>query len=183
MSVRLAQCGPVERRIKQRAMDARRRIANAVPKQLAAPAKAPPFRIVLPPTLDEIKAKYRIIQWPLERNFDAHIKAWHRREVEGASLEELRGEFIAICDEPWIEIVSSRRQRSIVHWRQAYMEAAKRHTTHSLVKIGRFVGGKDHTTVLHAANAVQQAVEAGRVKTITSPSGYVFHLRLPEARQ
>jgi len=51
------------------------------------------------------------------------------------------------------EIMSNRRYRPIVLARQAIMYWACRRTLRSLPEIGRALGGRDHTTVLHAKHA------------------------------
>ncbi len=52
------------------------------------------------------------------------------------------------------DILSQRRQRSIVWPRQIGMYLAKQLTQRSLPEIGRRFGGRDHTTVLHAIRKI-----------------------------
>jgi len=54
------------------------------------------------------------------------------------------------------ELLSSRRNRSIVRPRQIGMYLAKNLTQRSLPEIGRRFGNRDHTTVLHAIRKVEQ---------------------------
>lgn len=58
------------------------------------------------------------------------------------------------------EILSSRRDASIVRPRQVAMYLSKILTTRSLPEIGRRIGGKDHTTVLHAVRKIEGLIEA-----------------------
>ncbi|MBO6901388.1 MAG: hypothetical protein JJ864_08580 [Rhizobiaceae bacterium] len=61
------------------------------------------------------------------------------------------------------EIHSSRRSMRVVLARQAFMYWARRLTSRSLPEIGRFVGGRDHTTVLHASRVYpDKRAERGR---------------------
>jgi chromosomal replication initiator protein len=53
------------------------------------------------------------------------------------------------------DLLSSRRNRSIVRPRQIGMYLAKSLTSRSLPEIGRRFGGRDHTTVLHAIRKVE----------------------------
>ena len=53
------------------------------------------------------------------------------------------------------EIVSERRDRSVLRARQTAIYLAHRHTTHSLMEIGRRVGNRDHTVVLHAIRKIE----------------------------
>lgn len=55
-----------------------------------------------------------------------------------------------------IELRSNRRRRDIVMARQAVMYWAYRLTTCSLPEIGRILGGRDHTTCLHATRVYPQ---------------------------
>jgi chromosomal replication initiator protein len=54
------------------------------------------------------------------------------------------------------DLLSSRRNRSIVRPRQIGMYLAKSLTSRSLPEIGRRFGNRDHTTVLHAIRKVEQ---------------------------
>ncbi|MBS0197466.1 MAG: chromosomal replication initiator protein DnaA [Planctomycetes bacterium] len=53
------------------------------------------------------------------------------------------------------ELQSKGRQRSIALPRQVCMYLARRCTRHSLEEIGGFFGGRDHTTVMHAVETVE----------------------------
>jgi chromosomal replication initiator protein len=58
------------------------------------------------------------------------------------------------------DLLSSRRNRSIVRPRQIGMYLAKTLTARSLPEIGRRFGGRDHTTVLHAIRKVEELLRA-----------------------
>lgn len=63
------------------------------------------------------------------------------------------------------DLISQRRQRSVVRPRQMAMALAKELTEHSLPEIGDGFGGRDHTTVLHACRVVRKLVETdGRAR-------------------
>lgn len=53
------------------------------------------------------------------------------------------------------DLLSKRRNRSVTRPRQMAMALAKELTNHSLPEIGDAFGGRDHTTVLHAARKIQ----------------------------
>ena len=61
------------------------------------------------------------------------------------------------------DIVSSRRNRSIVRPRQISMYLAKTLTDRSFPEIGRRFGGRDHTTVLHAVRKIEGLIKEDRV--------------------
>jgi chromosomal replication initiator protein len=58
-----------------------------------------------------------------------------------------------------VDLQSKKRSRSVAHPRQVCMWLARRLTDHSLVEIGGYFGGRDHTTVLYALEKVDR--EAG----------------------
>lgn len=57
-----------------------------------------------------------------------------------------------------IDMVSARRTRKIVLPRQITMYLAREMTTASLPRIGRLIGNKDHTTVLHGCQKIAALV-------------------------
>lgn len=58
------------------------------------------------------------------------------------------------------DLQSKGRQRSIALPRQVCMFLARRCTRHSLEEIGGFFGGRDHTTVMHAVETVENRTKA-----------------------
>lgn len=58
-----------------------------------------------------------------------------------------------------IDVVSSRRAIAIVRPRHIIMYLARQMTTRSLPEIGRLLGGKDHTTVLHGHWKISELVK------------------------
>ncbi|TFG48738.1 MAG: chromosomal replication initiator protein DnaA [Candidatus Brocadiia bacterium] len=57
------------------------------------------------------------------------------------------------------DIQSKKRSQSITEPRQICMYLARNLTNHSLEEIGGHLGGRDHTTVMHACGKIGQAVE------------------------
>jgi chromosomal replication initiator protein len=53
-----------------------------------------------------------------------------------------------------LDLQSRRRSQSIAFPRQIAMFLSRRHTNHSLVEIGAYFGGRDHTTVLYAIDKI-----------------------------
>jgi len=51
------------------------------------------------------------------------------------------------------------RKRAVVQARQLSMFLAKQFTNQSLKSIGKFFGGRDHSTVIHSCQAVQNLIE------------------------
>ncbi len=54
------------------------------------------------------------------------------------------------------DILSPRRARSVARPRQIVMYLAKRLTSKSLPEIGRRIGGRDHTTVMHGVKRIEE---------------------------
>jgi len=57
------------------------------------------------------------------------------------------------------DLQSKRRSQSITEPRQICMYLARHLTRHSLEEIGGHLGGRDHTTVMHACNKIKQACD------------------------
>lgn len=60
-----------------------------------------------------------------------------------------------------LELISHRRPQRITRARQMVSYIAARRTSQSLPEIGRRLGGKDHTTILHGRDATARRLEAG----------------------
>jgi chromosomal replication initiator protein len=55
-----------------------------------------------------------------------------------------------------VDLQSKKRSRSVAYPRQICMVLARRLTDHSLVEIGGYFGGRDHTTVLYALEKIER---------------------------
>jgi len=58
------------------------------------------------------------------------------------------------------DILSQTREARVTRPRQVAMWLARKLTPRSMPEIGRYIGGRDHTTVLHAVRKVNQVMEA-----------------------
>jgi chromosomal replication initiator protein len=58
------------------------------------------------------------------------------------------------------DLQSKKRSQSITEPRQICMYLARNLTRHSLEEIGGHLGGRDHTTVMHACQKINQAKES-----------------------
>ena len=99
----------------------------------------------------------------------AAFSVWKAGEHIGAELanepDAYERAVLEEFDVPASELHSRRRTRSVVLPRQICMYLARLHTTLSLAEIGRFFGGRDHSTVLHAVEKVQELVASGISRT------------------
>lgn len=75
------------------------------------------------------------------------------------------------------ELLSKRRNKSIARPRQVGMWLARKHTRYSLEEIGSYFGGRDHTTVMHAIEVVDQKRTADPTfdSEVTSIEGRLRH--------
>lgn len=72
-----------------------------------------------------------------------------------------------------VELLAHRRAQAVVRPRQVAMYLARRLTVCSLPEIGRRMGGRDHTTVMHGVARVEQrlATEPETAEEVTTIAG------------
>lgn len=58
------------------------------------------------------------------------------------------------------DLQAKKKTRSIARPRQVVMYLARKHTRHSLEEIGGYLGGRDHTTVMHGASKIAELRDA-----------------------
>lgn len=73
-----------------------------------------------------------------------------------ARIQAVVADFFRIPEE---EMVSQRRSRYVARPRQVAMYLSRELTPKSLPDIGRFFGGRDHTTVMHAIRQIEKFCE------------------------
>lgn len=59
-----------------------------------------------------------------------------------------------------LDLISERRNAEIVRPRQVVMYLSRKMTTKSLPEIGKFLGGKDHTTVLSGVRKIERLLSS-----------------------
>jgi chromosomal replication initiator protein len=79
------------------------------------------------------------------------------KQVTVENIQKTVGEYYKIRT---IDLLSTKRSRSIARPRQIAMTLAKELTKHSLPEIGNAFGGRDHTTVLHATRRIKSLRES-----------------------
>ena len=78
------------------------------------------------------------------------------KEISVESIQEATSEYFKVS----VDLLKSKtRKRHIVQARQVAMYLAKQFTEASLKKIGEHFGGRDHSTVIHACQAVLNLME------------------------
>ena len=81
------------------------------------------------------------------------LVATHNRTLTIEKIQKTVAEYYNIRHS---EMLSKRRNRSIVRPRQMAMALIKELTNHSLPEIGESFSGRDHTTVLHACRKIEE---------------------------
>ena len=103
-----------------------------------------------------IMARSTIFNKEIDINLAKHIvNGVVKSEVKSINIEEIIN---TVCKHFGLEnaaIHTKSRKREVVQARQVAMYLAKQFTDFSTSKIGKFIGGKDHATVLHACKTVK----------------------------
>jgi len=76
------------------------------------------------------------------------------------SITDITEVVTAYFDVRLADLQSKKRSQSITEPRQICMYLARKLTRHSLEEIGGHLGGRDHTTVMHACNKIAQAKDS-----------------------
>lgn len=112
--------------------------------------------------LQRIKANVQFSGAPvtkaLVRESLADVFASHHRQVSIEKIQSVVADYYHLRK---ADLLGPRRSRSVARPRQMAMALAKDLTTSSLPEIGRAFGGRDHTTVLHAAKRIGELCASG----------------------
>ncbi len=108
-----------------------------------------------------LRAAYQLTEQPITMETAEHII---RDLMQGAEPKRIKiDDILRIISKHFgvnrSDLLSSRRNRSIVRPRQIGMYLAKQLTSRSLPEIGRRFGNRDHTTVLHAIRKIDQLMK------------------------
>lgn len=85
-----------------------------------------------------------------------------RSETKSISVDDIINVVCKHFDLEPVAIHTKSRKREVVQARQVAMYLAKAHTDFSTSKIGKFIGNKDHATVLHACKTVKGQCEVDK---------------------
>lgn len=86
------------------------------------------------------------------------VITWEPRRIKVAEIVAECARFARIDVR---EMESARRAKTVCRPRQAAMYLAHKHTSRSLPEIGKKLGGRDHSTVLHGERKVKADLDAG----------------------
>ncbi|MFQ5862728.1 MAG: chromosomal replication initiator protein DnaA [Candidatus Brocadiales bacterium] len=85
------------------------------------------------------------------------VKELTSEEVAPVSIEKILAAVASSFSLSLSQLQSRRRTRSLATARQVAMYLSRRLTKHSLQEIGGYIGGRDHSTVIHAEERVRTA--------------------------
>ncbi len=110
-----------------------------------------------------IMARSTIFNKEIDLELAQHIiKGVVHNEVKNITIDDI---LRVVCKHFGLEpsaIHTKSRKREVVQARQIAMYLAKNHTDLSTSKIGKFIGNKDHATVLHACKTVKGQLEVDK---------------------
>lgn len=90
------------------------------------------------------------------------IKNFTRHTQTEISIDSIQSMVCEYFDLPVDLLRASTRKREVVQARQISMYFAKKMTKYSLKAIGEYFGGRDHSTVIHSCQTVEDLMETDR---------------------
>jgi hypothetical protein len=135
------------------------------PRDLAANYKAARARLLNPPKPPlpvepkPVKAASAPCFWPVQLNVGVPIRARLGNFVPGVTLTRISQEVCEHFHVTFADLKSPCRTKNLVKPRQIVCYLARRHTGRSMSEIGRWLGGRDHTTILYSVRQVETNYE------------------------
>jgi hypothetical protein len=112
----------------------------------------------------------------LEAEYGPYTGKLHNIESDRVTVKSLLRTICEVSGEKDFAIKSHRRDASIVRARQTLYWLCKHFTPLSLPEIGRRLGGKDHTSVLHGVRRIETVLAAVRLGECKSAGGVILAL-------
>lgn len=104
-------------------------------------------------------------------------KVYGRTVEEQYPINDILGACAVVGNVKPLDIISPKRIRGIILPRHVFCHLARLHTPLSFPQIGRVIGGRDHSTVLHATLRISAAREDGDQKVIDFVAAVLAILR------
>lgn len=139
--------------------DRRRRLYQQRPEPVAAPEpvaeQVKPKVLVFPVsrvvTVDEVVARYRYAHPHCKLFASERLGKVRDGFTDGASILRIVVKHTGVT---LVDLASDRRRASLVRVRQVACWLMRHHTLLSFPQIGAKLGGRDHTTILHAVRKI-----------------------------
>lgn len=107
--------------------------------------------------LNKVLAMARLLNQPVQLELvQMAIKDVVAIRVQAVSMDNIRKVVAEFYDVTIKDLMGKKRSRHIARPRQVAMALARELTNHSFIEIGQSFGGRDHTTVMHACEKVQE---------------------------
>ena len=107
--------------------------------------------------LNKVLAMARLLNKPVQLELvQMAIKDVVAIRVQAVSMDNIRKVVAEFYDVTIKDLMGKKRSRHIARPRQVAMALARELTNHSFIEIGQSFGGRDHTTVMHACEKVQE---------------------------
>jgi len=111
-------------------------------------------------TIKMLKSYHNLMNREITLNLAKEVlKDYKTVNKKDITLEHIATQVEKYCNLKENELKSSTRSKNVSYPRQIAMYIMKELTEFSLVQIGDFFGGKDHTTVLHGINKIKKDIE------------------------
>lgn len=96
------------------------------------------------------------------RKVTVECKEWQDGSLSAQNEKDelLRKIICEVCEVTWEQVTDKSRKRDVVIARHLYCHFAYKWVRMSYGSIGEIVGGRDHTTALHACQAVKDALDS-----------------------
>lgn len=114
--------------------------------------------------LNKVMAMARLLNEPIQLDLvQMALKDLVAIRVQAVSMDNIRKVVAEFYDVSVKELMGKKRLRHIARPRQVAMALARELTNNSFTEIGQSFGGRDHTTVMHACEKVQELCQTDAV--------------------
>lgn len=132
---------------------------------------------------EELEAKARAEMLKAQEQARIDLEARERNAEILPPQPSINRKIIAryVCEKygvKWTDVISSRRTLAVVLPRQIIAYLCREYTLRSLPEIGQFLGGRDHTTILHAWRKIAPMVETGLLEVPSRDDLLLFEAML-----
>lgn len=87
-----------------------------------------------------------------------------RRGIKGQDHNKILDAVCEFYGQPREKVLTKSRKRELAWCRQVFCHFCRQYTSMTKVQIGQFLGGRDHTTVIHCERLVQDILDTDPTK-------------------